>query len=79
VGSVAAVSRASITSPIRFSAGQFRLTVNCVAGQNYTIQRSDNLASWSTLLVTNSPASSFVVSDTTATNAARLYRVLVGP
>jgi hypothetical protein len=50
-----------------------------VAGQNYTIQRSDNLASWSTLLVTNSPASSFVVSDTTATNAARFYRVLVGP
>ena len=79
MGSVAAVSRASITSPIRFSAGQFRLTVNCVAGQNYTIQRSDNLASWSTLLVTNSPARSFVVTDTTATNAARLYRVLVGP
>jgi hypothetical protein len=72
-------SRPSITSPIRFSASQFRLTVNCVAGQNYTIQRSDNLASWSTLLVTNSPASSFVVSDTTATNAARFYRVLVGP
>jgi hypothetical protein len=72
-------ARPSINSPIRFSASQFRLTVNCVAGQNYTIQRSDNLASWSTLLITNSPASSFVVSDTTATNAARFYRVLVGP
>jgi hypothetical protein len=72
-------ARPSITSPIRFSASQFRLTVNCMAGQNYTIQRSDNLASWSTLLITNSPTSSFVVSDATATNATQFYRVLVGP
>jgi hypothetical protein len=72
-------ARPSISSPIRLSASQFRLTVNCVAGQNYTIQRSANLASWSTVLVTNSPASSFVVTDTTATDAARFYRVLVGP
>ena len=52
-----------------------------VAGQNYTLQMSTNLAStnWISILVTNAPAGSFFITDPNATNIGRYYRILVGP
>jgi len=63
------------------TAGQFQFLVLGSAGQNYTIQTSTNLKStnWSLLLVTNSSANSFLISDPGATNPTRYYRVLLGP
>ena len=70
----------TISSPARLG-GQFHMTVNGSAGQNYTIQLSTNLGStnWISLLITNSAASSFLFTDPNATNSPRFYRVLVGP
>ncbi len=79
---VKAVTRPGISSPLRLSSRQFQLTVNGVAGQNYTVQYSLSLASsnnWQSLVVTNPGVSSFTVTDPNATNAVRFYRVLVGP
>ena len=71
----------TISSPARLPGGQFHMTVNGSAGQNYTIQLSTNLGStnWTSLLVTNSATSSFLFTDPNATNSPRFYRVLVGP
>ncbi len=71
--------RPGISSPTRLSASQFRLTVNGTAGQNYTIQYSTNLTTWNPVLVTNPSGSTFTVTDSSATNSRRYYRVLVGP
>jgi hypothetical protein len=73
--------RPTISAPERSSNNQFQMTVNGSSGQNYTVQMSTNLATtnWSSLLVTNPPAGSFLFKDVNATNAARFYRVLIGP
>jgi hypothetical protein len=70
----------TITAPARLSNSQFQMTVNGSSGLNYTVQMSTNLAStnWTTLLITNPPTTSFLFKDTSATNAARFYRVF-GP
>jgi hypothetical protein len=51
-------------------------------GQNYTVQMSPSLSApnWTSLFVTNSAtASSFIVTDPSATDKQRFYRVQVGP
>ena len=57
----------------------FQLQLSGLAGQNYTVQFSRTLTNWSTLLVTNAPASSFTVVDPSAPDGNGFYRVLVGP
>lgn len=59
----------------------FQFSVNATAGQNYTIQVSTNLHStnWSSILVTNPTMNSFFITDPSATNPARFYRILIGP
>ncbi len=49
--------------------------------QNYTVQFSTALGSgnWTTLYVTNGATSPLTIADAGATNAARFYRILVGP
>lgn len=63
------------------SGSQFQFVVNASQGQTYTVQVSTNLSStnWLSILVTNPTMNSFFISDPNATNAARFYRVLVGP
>ena len=70
-----------ISVPARFANGQFQMTVNGVAGQNYTLQMSTNLISTncSSLFITNTSQNSFLFGDPNATNQQRFYRVLVGP
>jgi hypothetical protein len=71
--------RPALNLPTRPSGSQFRFLLNGTGGQNYTIQYSVTLTNWTSLLVTNAPTSSFTVTDSSATNAFRFYRVLVGP
>jgi hypothetical protein len=61
------------------SNNRFQLLLNGLIGQNYTVQFSTTLTNWSTLLVTNAPASSFTVIDPTAPGSLGFYRILVGP
>jgi hypothetical protein len=63
------------------SGAQFQFVVAGPAGQNYTVQMSTNLSAtnWNSLLVTNPPAGSFLITDPNATNPARFYRILLGP
>ena len=62
------------------SNGQFRALINGSFGPDYTVQASTNLAAWTTLFTTNSPAVPFSWADASATNyTARFYRVLLGP
>ncbi|HZV36234.1 MAG TPA: putative Ig domain-containing protein, partial [Verrucomicrobiae bacterium] len=76
-------NRPSISAPARLASQRFQFTVNGTAGQNYTIQYATGLrpgsSNWISLLVTNSAASSFTVTDTNASNNVRFYRVMVGP
>jgi hypothetical protein len=58
---------------------RFQLLLNGLLGQNYTVQFSTTLTNWSTLLVTNAPASSFTVIDPTLPGRLGFYRILVGP
>ncbi|MGH7940293.1 MAG: putative Ig domain-containing protein [Limisphaerales bacterium] len=71
----------TISGPGYLSGGQFQMTVNGAAGQNYAVQMSTNLAStnWIPLLSTNPSGSSFLFDDTHATNRSRFYRVKEGP
>lgn len=72
----------TISSSAYLPGGQFQMLLTGIAGQNYTLQMSTNLASnnWTALLVTNNPATnSFIIADPNATNRQRFYRVLVGP
>jgi hypothetical protein len=63
---------------ITATGGQVALVVNGPAGPNYTVLISSNLVNWQVLLTTNSPALPFTVVDTNA-NAARFYRIQIGP
>jgi hypothetical protein len=62
------------------SGTHFQFAVSGLAGQYYTIQTSTNLKStnWTSLLVTNPPVNTFIISDTNATNPMRFYRALLG-
>jgi hypothetical protein len=62
-----------------WSNGQFALQVSGQSGPDYEIQTSTNLAQWSMVFATNSPAMPFVWQAGAPTNAARFYRVVVGP
>jgi hypothetical protein len=60
--------------------GQLGFQVSGVAGPDYAVQGSTNLADWNTLFITNSPAMPFSWMDTnTAALPAQFYRIKVGP
>jgi hypothetical protein len=60
--------------------GQFRLWANGDLGPDYTIQASTNLAVWTNLFTTNSPALPFLWTDTNSPALPRrFYRLLLGP
>jgi hypothetical protein len=66
-------------SPMAWNNGRFTMQVSGESGPDYEIQTSTNLTQWSAVFTTNSPAMPFNWQDNTATNAARFYRVVVGP
>jgi len=60
--------------------GRFQFTINGATGQNYTVQTSLTLSSWTNVFTTNSPAMPLVWSDTNMPGfGRRFYRVWVGP
>ena len=89
VGETYAAATLNVTMPYRpvlnsagfLAGGKFQFQINGIAGQNYTLQMSTNLAStnWMSILVTNAPGGSFFIMDTNATNLDRFYRIRVGP
>ena len=72
-----------LSQPRRISNSQFSFQLSGVPGQNYTVLYAANpalaLTNWSTLVVTNLPASSVLIQDNQAINQQRYYRVKVGP
>jgi hypothetical protein len=64
---------------VSFSNSLFNLQISGQAGPDYEIQTSTNLTQWSATFTTNTPAMPFNWQDIVATNAARFYRVVVGP
>jgi hypothetical protein len=71
----------TLGQPARLSGNLFHFQLSGLAGQNYTVQGSTNLAStnWHTLLITNLSASPVFIQDNQATNQQRFYRVMLGP
>jgi hypothetical protein len=60
--------------------GQLTLQINGQSGPDYAVQTTTNLASWNTVLTTNSPAVPFTWTDPSPAAAAlRFYRVKIGP
>ena len=64
---------------ISFTGGQFSLRVSGQSGPDYAIEASTNLAQWSNVFTTNSPALPFNWTDTTTNGPQRFYRVKLGP
>jgi plastocyanin len=69
------LTNALLTSPTRLPDGQFRFTVQGIAGQTYAAENSSNLTFWSPFVTNVAPANTFNITDTTATNILqRFYR-----
>ena len=76
VGSLAPIGVASsVPAP-----GQLTLTVTAAVGPDYAVEVSTNLTTWSTLFITNAPASPFTWDDTnTLASPMQFYRLKAGP
>jgi glucuronoarabinoxylan endo-1,4-beta-xylanase len=62
------------------SAGQVSLLVNGTQGPDYTLLTTTNLAAgWQALFTTNSPGMPLTLADTNSSDAARFYRLKLGP
>jgi hypothetical protein len=60
--------------------GQFGLSVNGQVGPDYEVERSTNLTSWDTLLISNPAVMPFVWNATnTGVLPMQFYRIKVGP
>jgi glucuronoarabinoxylan endo-1,4-beta-xylanase len=73
----------ALTNPVigsvTVSAGLVNLPVSGPQGPDYTLLTSTNLLDWQPLLTTNPVAMPFGLTDTNASNAARFYRLQLGP
>jgi len=70
-----------LQAPLHPSSAGFQLILNGLAGQDYSIEQSTNLAlnNWVAVLATNAPCDTVLIQDTQATNNARFYRAVVVP
>jgi glucuronoarabinoxylan endo-1,4-beta-xylanase len=69
-----------VLGSIAVSGGQVHLVVNGEQGPDYTLLTSTNLTtSWQVLFTTNSPVLPLTLVDTNSTDAARFYRIQLGP
>jgi hypothetical protein len=75
------VNPLSVPAVSNFSAagGQVSFSINGQNGPDYAVETSTNLAQWSTVFVTNSPALPFIWTDTNSAAPQRFYRVKLGP
>jgi len=58
---------------------RFDFQFNSIPGQNYSLQVTSNLTSWTTFALTNAVTNVVRASDVNATLPFRFYRVLLGP
>ena len=68
----------SFTS-IAFAGSSVNLTINGTAGPDYSLFSSTNLLNWQLLLTTNPAALPFSILDPNPSDAARFYRLQLGP
>jgi predicted ribonuclease YlaK len=59
--------------------GQFQFTFNTASGVSYIIQYSTNLTDWTSVSILSGFGGPLTVSDLTATDKQRFYRVKAGP
>ncbi len=64
---------------VTLASGQVNLVVNGTQGPDYTLLTSTDLVNWQALFTTNSPLMPLTLVDTNSTDAARFYRVQIGP
>ena len=75
VVNVFVLTNAVLSAPARLPNGQFRFTVQGIAGQTYATELSTNLTNWSAFLTNVAPANTFNITDFTSTNILlRHYR-----
>jgi len=65
---------ATMIDPVWIGPGQFGFTMNGTDGDNYYVQVSTNLSSWSTITNFNLSGNSVYIEDDHATNSPRFYR-----
>ena len=70
-----------LTAPARLSSSLVQFAVTGVAGEDYRVEASTNLAmgEWFTVLNTNAPCDNFEVTDPAAMTGPRFYRALARP
>jgi hypothetical protein len=68
-----------LDSPV-WQTNRFQMRLTGFANQNYTLQLSTNLTSWTALFITNNATTNtFFLADPNATNKQQFYRILIGP
>lgn len=67
------LTNAVLTSPARLPGGEFRFTVQGIAGQTYAAESSTNLTTWAAFTTNVAPASTFNITDFTSTNILQRY------
>ncbi len=67
------LTNATVTEPQRLPGGEFKFTIQGIAGQTYASEFSSNLITWSALVTNVAPANSFNVTDRTSTNILMRY------
>jgi glucuronoarabinoxylan endo-1,4-beta-xylanase len=68
-----------VLGSITLSNGQVNLVVNGEQGPDYTLLTSTDLINWQALFTTNSPLLPLLLVDTNSADAARFYRIQLGP
>jgi hypothetical protein len=69
----------TVVNDVQNSGGKTILTVNGPIGPDYTLLSSTNLLNWFPVFMTNSPTSPMILMDTNSADAARFYRIQLGP
>jgi len=69
-----------VVNSVAVSGGQVNVAVTGPQGPDYTLLTTTNItAGWQPLFTTNSPGMPFIFMDTNSTDAARFYRLQIGP
>ena len=68
-----------VLGSVTLANGQVNLVVNGDQGPDYTLLTSTDLINWQALFTTNSPVLPITLVDTNSTDAARFYRIQLGP
>jgi hypothetical protein len=68
-----------LSRPTRLANGQFQFTFNTAPGVNYTVEVSSDLRNWAPVSLLSGSGGPLTVSDLTASDTRRFYRILIGP